>query len=49
MLFVVKDRVSSNDIAMFFFCRRKDFNVDVLKAFVRLHNFKNLTLVQALR
>lgn len=37
------------DYWMFYFVLRDDFNISVLQAFVELHEFADLNLVQALR
>lgn len=36
-------------LALFLFFPRDDFNIKVLQAFVELHEFADLNLVQALR
>lgn len=48
MRFFAKD-LGCNAFALFMFFPRDDFNIRVLQAFVELHEFADLNLVQALR
>lgn len=49
MIYFLSKELGCNVSALFLFCPRDDFNIKVLQAFVELHEFADLNLVQALR